>query len=114
MLPPIRDPGIGENAAHKGASDIKCAGDLRFGNASSIEFPDLGRVRSRRCRPTQASAVQQCLSQASSSSFSQNIPFELCEYGQQASQGLLARGTRENSLTDPAVTIHYDECQDRH
>jgi hypothetical protein len=44
---------LAQNAAHGGASDLPPASDLRLTDASAIEFPDLGRMRDRRCRPAE-------------------------------------------------------------
>jgi hypothetical protein len=46
-----------------------------------MQFPDLGSVDDRGCRPTQALAVLAGVGHASTSSFPQNLPFKLGEYG---------------------------------
>ena len=59
------------------------ASDLRFADAGAMQFPDLGSVHGRCCRPAQPFAVLPSVGQASASSLPQDLPFELGENGQQ-------------------------------
>ena len=73
--------GITQDSADGSAPDVKPASDLRLGDASAMQSPDLGRVRGCRCWPAQTLAVLPGVGQASPSSFPQNLPFKLGEYG---------------------------------
>jgi hypothetical protein len=67
----------GQNAAHRGPTDLKPAGDFSFGDTSAVQFPDLSGMPARRDRSTQLFAVQPCLNQSGARAFAQDLPFEL-------------------------------------
>jgi hypothetical protein len=75
-----------QNAAHRRAADLEPASNLGFGDASTIQFPDLSGLKSRRHRSTQPFAVLSGVGQASANSVPQNLPFELGEDCQQTGQ----------------------------
>jgi hypothetical protein len=70
------DPASAQNSAHRGAADLKAAGDFGFADPSPTQFPNLGRMESGGDGPAQPLAVLSGVGQASPRSFPQNLPFE--------------------------------------
>jgi|SRR5271156_5446861 len=79
------EPASSQNPAHRGAADVKAAGDFGFAHASAVQLPDFRSVNGRGSRPTQPFPTLPGLSQPSSSPLPQNLPFELGENGEQSS-----------------------------
>ena len=87
---------------------MKPAGNLGFGNADTMEPPDLRGLQSNRYRPTQPLAVLPGVGPASPGSLPQNLPFEFGEYSQQTGHGSTGRCSEVQRLgqrNDPDVEM---------
>ena len=87
---------------------MKPAGNLGFGNADTMEPPDLRGLQSSRYRPTQPLAVLPGVGPASPGSLPQNLPFEFGEYSQQTGHGSTGRCSEVQRLgqrNDPDVEM---------
>lgn len=81
------DPASSQNPAHRGAADLKVAGNFGFADPCPMQFPNLCRMESGGNGPTQPFSILPSLSQASPSPLAQNLSFELGEDRQQAGHG---------------------------
>src|SRR5260370_33418214 len=73
-----------QDAPYRCPPDLQPAGDFGFAGASAVQFPDVSGPEPRRLRPAQSFPIQPGLGQASASSLSQNLSFELGEDSQQS------------------------------
>ena len=64
-----------------------------------LEFPDVGDRESSRRRPAQSLPILPCMRQPRPGAFSQDLPFELSEDGEQAGQGTSGLGGQVSRQT---------------
>src|SRR5271157_4040944 len=72
-----------QNAAHRGASDVKATRDLGFADPFAVKFPHRAGLSRRRARSSQALPVLSGMSQSGANPLAQDLALELGEYGQQ-------------------------------
>lgn len=77
---------------------MQALGDFGFRNTCTMQLPDLRDVKPCRDRPPQSFTVLPGLSQASTGSLAQNLPFELSEYGEQSGHSSSGRSGQIQSL----------------
>jgi hypothetical protein len=70
-----------QDAAYGGAPDLQLAGDFGFAGTRTVELTDLLSVVCYREWSAQALAVLAGVGQSGADSFSEDLPFELCEHG---------------------------------
>jgi hypothetical protein len=78
------NPASSQNPAHRGAADLKAAGDFGFADAGAMQFPNLSGMECGGNGPAQLFAILPGLNQASASPFPQNLSFKLSEDRQQS------------------------------